>query len=209
MTSNSNPKPQPTSPGWWWAEYRGVKCMAHIDDEAQFFNVDSEKVRMSSPHVTWLGPVLSHDEGQELRRTQFDRVSITLIAVDAQGLPNPCKCQIVDVSRSEVAVMVDCPEATDEIYKLRQRIADLEAQQARVMGAIDNETAKPLTKEQHKDLRRLQNYYADSAMALLDKSMDMSKAHRNIARNILDAINAAYAYEAIRNKINEAKAGEQ
>jgi hypothetical protein len=95
------------------------------------------------------------------------------------------------------------------VLHLINRVKDLEAQQARVMGIIDGETAKALTKEQHKDLRRLQNYYADSAMALLDESVDMSKAHHNIARNILDAINAAYAYEAIRNKINEAKAGAQ
>jgi hypothetical protein len=175
MTSNSNPKPQPTAPGWWWVKDRRGRIMAveiaMHEGELCMLTSTMYPWPVSATNDEWLGPALSHDEVQQLR----------------------------------------------------QRIADLEAQQAQwdgpvqsraeaykrhVMGVIDGETAKPLTKEQHKDLRRLQNYYADSAMALLDESVDMSKAHHNIARNILDAINAAYAYEAIRDKINE-KAGAQ
>jgi hypothetical protein len=66
MTSNSNPKPQPTAPGWWWK----------IDDSGE---LQIDKIyenggklyalfcKLGATKVQWLGPVISHDEGQRLQ----------------------------------------------------------------------------------------------------------------------------------------------
>jgi hypothetical protein len=78
MTSNSNPNKQPTSPGWWWIDipgYYGHECVSVMETEhglRAFIGPGAEGYRLSDIAAnfgkhTWLGPVLSHDEGQRLQ----------------------------------------------------------------------------------------------------------------------------------------------
>ena len=137
MSSNSNPNNQPTSPGWWWGRNAWGEVNAiivWIEDGVIYDNSDPFKrdVITESECVEWLGPVLSHDEGQRLQEEN----RILRGTIDAQDERE---------QRAGVACGVpyelstcDWPDAVaDEVLSLRQRIADLEAQQARVMGAMD------------------------------------------------------------------------
>jgi len=139
MTSNSNPNNQPTAPGWWWARNAWGEVNAilvWIEDGVIYDNSDPFKrdVITESECVEWLGPVLSHDEGKRLQEEN----RILRGTIDAQDERE---------QRAGVACGVpyelstcDWPDAVaDEVLALRQRVADLEAQQARVMGAIDEQ----------------------------------------------------------------------
>jgi hypothetical protein len=95
MTININPNKQPTAPGWWWGRNAWGEVNAilvWIEDGVIYDNRDPFKPETitDSECIEWLGPVLSHEEGQQLRH----------------------------------------------------RIAELEARQARVMGAIDEARGK-------------------------------------------------------------------
>jgi hypothetical protein len=133
MTSNKHP----TSPGWWWVKDRRGRIMAveiaMHEGELCMLTSTMYPWPISATDDEWLGPVLSHEEGQRLQEEN----RILRGTIDAQDERE---------QRAGVACGVpyelstcDWPDAVaDEVLALRQRIADLESQQAQWDGPVQS-----------------------------------------------------------------------